>query len=471
MNNQINNSVDSNTDDVYLNLVNSYLTMSRDILNGYMTFENGLIRTINNRIIFRSLNFTMPTVPTATVPTATVPTATATAATTATVPTATVPTATTATVPSATTATATATTATATSGITFETPILSRRATPQMPDAPIRIRPQNYNSESAPSIQIPTPVRLTSRLQSLTEPRNPLPQRQGHVSLFQEQQQQQQRENNSDEHHAPTSTPPFASTFVRYRLPIPLGPRRVSGATNQSPSSPSPPPPLPPSHFQRSNSHSMSSSSPRPRIHLETPDSSPPPPPPPRLQSLSPILHTRSGSVSTSGPGPASSAASILNGFNLLNFIDTPQFNDSLVYYTQIIDRELNARSRQHESRYQNLNYDVIQQQTKIIPYCTITNPLNDVCPISQVQFDIIDCVMQINICKHNFNPYSLLRWLDSNSTCPMCRQTIDIGGHEDESVNENINTIYNNIINEEPYRSQSNNENNYDDSDYSSVG
>jgi hypothetical protein len=154
-----------------------------------------------------------------------------------------------------------------------------------------------------------------------------------------------------------------------------------------------------------------------------------------------------------------------------LNFIDTPQFNDSLVYYTQIIDRELNARSRQNDSRYQNLNYDVIQQQTKIIPYCTITNPLNDVCPISQVQFDIIDCVMQINICKHNFNPYSLLRWLDSNSTCPMCRQTIDIGGHEDESVNENINTIYNNIINEEPYRSQSNNENNYDDSDYSSVG
>jgi hypothetical protein len=52
-----------------------------------------------------------------------------------------------------------------------------------------------------------------------------------------------------------------------------------------------------------------------------------------------------------------------------------------------------------------------------------------------------------------------------------MCRQTIDIGGHEDESLNENINTIYNNIINEEPYRSQSNNENNYDDSDYSSVG
>ena len=153
-----------------------------------------------------------------------------------------------------------------------------------------------------------------------------------------------------------------------------------------------------------------------------------------------------------------------------MNTATAPSLNDSLIYYTQVIDRELhlNTQQQQEQERQQRgLNYDIIQQQTKIIPYCTIINPLNDACPISQLQFDVIDCVMQINICKHNFNPYSLIRWLDANSTCPMCRQNIDIG-NSDIDVNGSENTIYNN---EEPYRSQSNNENNYDDSDYSSVG
>jgi len=156
-----------------------------------------------------------------------------------------------------------------------------------------------------------------------------------------------------------------------------------------------------------------------------------------------------------------------INNFNLLNFIDTQSFNDSLVYYTQIIDRELNSR----QQRNRVLTYDIIQQQTKIIPYCTIANPLNDVCPISQVQFELIDCVMQINSCKHNFNPYSLLRWFDSNSTCPMCRQNInmDLNDTDSESITNHI------IRDREPYRVNQENENNHndynDESDYSSVG
>jgi hypothetical protein len=48
-----------------------------------------------------------------------------------------------------------------------------------------------------------------------------------------------------------------------------------------------------------------------------------------------------------------------------------------------------------------------------------------------------------------------------------MCRQNIDIDVDGDDT-NGDENTIYNN---EEPYRAQPNNENSYDDSDYSSVG
>jgi hypothetical protein len=49
-----------------------------------------------------------------------------------------------------------------------------------------------------------------------------------------------------------------------------------------------------------------------------------------------------------------------------------------------------------------------------------------------------------------------------------MCRQNIDIEVDGDDT-NGDENMIYNNE--EEPYRAQPNNENNYDDSDYSSVG
>jgi hypothetical protein len=72
------------------------------------------------------------------------------------------------------------------------------------------------------------------------------------------------------------------------------------------------------------------------------------------------------------------------------------------------------------------VSYDTIQIATKLIPFCTIHNPKNEICPISQIHFEEIDCIMQIIHCKHNFNPYSLFRWLDSNSTCPMCRYNLN---------------------------------------------
>jgi len=150
----------------------------------------------------------------------------------------------------------------------------------------------------------------------------------------------------------------------------------------------------------------------------------------------------------------------------MLNLLDTPRFNDSLVYYTQVINREFGQQGQ----RRRFLNYDIIQEQTKIIPYCTISNPLNDICPISQIPFDLVDSVMQINICKHNFNPYSLIRWFDTNSTCPMCRQEInentDAEGDNDDNGNNGNNGNRGNTI-------RMYNENNlyHDDSDFSSVG
>jgi hypothetical protein len=87
---------------------------------------------------------------------------------------------------------------------------------------------------------------------------------------------------------------------------------------------------------------------------------------------------------------------------------------------------------RQSEGHPNYVSYDTIQNATKLIPFCTISNPQNEICPISQIHFEDIDCIMQINHCKHNFNPYSLFRWLDSNSTCPMCRYNLNLYSNDD---------------------------------------
>ena len=449
----------NSTEEAYITLVNSYINATRDILNGYMTFENGLTRTINNRVLINFINNSSASASSA---------SSASRAATAAAPTATAR-------------------APEPSVSVIETPIVQRETT-QMPDTPARPSLRFHSNPSSSPFQIPTPVRLMSRLDTpAVEEREPfftLPRRR--VGLSQLQSQPQLRDDPVDPVPRQTfagaaagaSTPPFASTFVRYRLPVPFGPPRRVPVTSAS----------------ASDDTAASTATTIPRNLLEVPIFSPPESPPespsPLSHSISPVRQRQQqerqqqerqqqerqqqerqqrelnflSPILPVEPTPLPPAPSLTSTASrlMLNLLDTPRFNDSLVYYTQIIDREL-SRSRQGHT----LSYDVIQQQTKIIPYCTINNPLNDICPISQVPFDLIDSVMQINSCKHNFNPYSLIRWFDTHSTCPMCRQQINVD--VDEDYDEQTIHMYNNDGNEEPYRSESNrselnryNENNY---------
>ncbi len=469
------NSNLNSSEELYLTLVHSYINATREILNGYMTFENGLTRSINSQI-FR--NFTRSSLPTTTA----IPT--------------TVTHGTSVSVSTETTRNQERERLDASNATEYEsdiepviqTPVNLIRRETQMPDTPIRptlrFRSNPPSSSSAPSspFQIPTPVRLTARLDTPPEepPRFTLPRRIGSTSQLRQPQQSNsnpsherqhslQTTQNQNVHSTTTPTPPFASSFVRYRLPVPIGPpRRVPAADTTATTT---------AATSVRNSIDVPVFSPP-----ESPSLSPSPPPPPpsirganqiwqqlrrqqeqeQLVSLSPILPIE--------PTPLPPAPLATGTRMVLNLLDTPRFNDSLIYYTQIINREL-ANSNQGRGR--TLSYDVIQQQTKIIPYCTIVNPLNDICPISQVQFDLIDSVMQINICKHNFNPYSLIRWFDTNSTCPMCRQQININiENDDDNDDEQTIHMYNNGL---PYSSESaeHRENNYnhDDSDFYSVG
>ena len=427
MNNNLSNlsSNLNSSEEVYLSLVNSYITATREIINGYMTFETGITRVINNQI-FR--NFIRPS---------------ATVTSSATNPT--------------TTSATRETEVNAQLNPVTETPVNFVQREMQIPNAPSRLPTRfrsNPSSNSSPPLspfQIPTPVRLTSRLDA---------------SLSQTSASQSNQNVNAST-STPIPTPPFASSFVRYRLPVPIGPPRRVPSTNE-------------------NNENINNNTSNVRgILEEVPVSSPPHSPPPllsqtwqqlrqrqqeqrqqeqrqqeqrqqeqvELNSLSPIRPVEPTPLPPV-PAPLTTATRLM-----LNLLDTPRLNDSLIYYTQIIDREL-LRGRDQRRL---LSYDEIQQQTTIIPYCTIADPLNDICPISQVPFDIIDSVMQINICKHNFNPYSLLRWFDSHSTCPMCRQEINVDiDHVNEHEDEETIHMYNDQ--EEPYRSQPTR--NYDDYD-----
>ena len=66
-----------------------------------------------------------------------------------------------------------------------------------------------------------------------------------------------------------------------------------------------------------------------------------------------------------------------------------------------------------------------IQEATTSMTYREITNPVNTNCPISLNVFQQEDAVLQINRCRHNYTPSSLLEWFRSNNHCPLCR--IDI--------------------------------------------
>jgi hypothetical protein len=66
-----------------------------------------------------------------------------------------------------------------------------------------------------------------------------------------------------------------------------------------------------------------------------------------------------------------------------------------------------------------------IQEATTSIMYRDIPTPVNTNCPISLNVFQQEDVVLQINRCRHNYTPSSLLEWFHSNNHCPLCR--IDI--------------------------------------------
>ena len=74
----------------------------------------------------------------------------------------------------------------------------------------------------------------------------------------------------------------------------------------------------------------------------------------------------------------------------------------------------------------QGLTEDEIRVYTDdAVEFGALRNPINTECPITYAAFGATDRVTRIKRCGHVFQPLAIHRWLQTRSTCPMCRSNV----------------------------------------------
>lgn len=85
-----------------------------------------------------------------------------------------------------------------------------------------------------------------------------------------------------------------------------------------------------------------------------------------------------------------------------------------------------------------------INNNTRIVTYNNVINPLNNSCPITLEQFEENTECIQIIGCNHLFNQNGLRCWLRGNVRCPICRYDIRNRNENSESENIQIDNSFN---------------------------
>jgi len=80
--------------------------------------------------------------------------------------------------------------------------------------------------------------------------------------------------------------------------------------------------------------------------------------------------------------------------------------------------------SRVFRRNRSGLTIQEIEENTEIINYSSIDAEqiLNTECPISRDLFTSTSVVLRLKECRHCFVPFRMMTWLESHSTCPLCR-------------------------------------------------
>jgi hypothetical protein len=97
----------------------------------------------------------------------------------------------------------------------------------------------------------------------------------------------------------------------------------------------------------------------------------------------------------------------------------------SVVPRTVIIDP--NSAGLRGLSGLSGLSIHQVEENTEIINYDSIpTNEiLNTECPISISPFTSTSVVLRLKRCGHCFVPFRMMAWLETHSTCPLCRLSV----------------------------------------------
>lgn len=74
--------------------------------------------------------------------------------------------------------------------------------------------------------------------------------------------------------------------------------------------------------------------------------------------------------------------------------------------------------------------------------YHTLHDPVNDTCPITQLQFEDNDMVTRIDHCGHIFSANDLTRWFRHSVRCPVCRFDIREANISSQHYNRAVNEI-----------------------------
>jgi len=86
-----------------------------------------------------------------------------------------------------------------------------------------------------------------------------------------------------------------------------------------------------------------------------------------------------------------------------------------------------NIGGRTTRRNINGLTIQEIEDNTEIITYSSITTDqrLNTECPISRDPFNENSIVLRVKECRHCFVPFRMMTWLESHSTCPLCRENV----------------------------------------------
>jgi hypothetical protein len=100
-----------------------------------------------------------------------------------------------------------------------------------------------------------------------------------------------------------------------------------------------------------------------------------------------------------------------------------------------------------------------IEENSEIMIYSSIpsSDVLNTECPITRESFQPNSLVLRLNSCHHCFIPFRIMNWLETHSTCPLCRGTVISNPPMNDNENyENRENIGNNINNRPSTRNTS---------------